>query len=60
MEIDEKYVENVKEFIAHKDGENVRNIIWNLHPADIAELCNELSVDEARYIYQLLDNEKAA
>ncbi|MBR1542380.1 MAG: magnesium transporter [Bacteroidaceae bacterium] len=58
--MDEKYVENVKEFIAHKDGENVRNIIWNLHPADIAELCNELSVDEARYIYQLLDNEKAA
>ncbi|MBQ8008153.1 MAG: magnesium transporter [Bacteroidaceae bacterium] len=46
--------------MAHKDGENVRNIIWNLHPADIAELCNELSVDEARYIYQLLDNEKAA
>ena len=60
MEIDEKHVDNVKEFIAHQDGENVRNIIWNMHPADIAELCKELDVDEARYIYQLLDNEKAA
>ena len=60
MEIDEKYVDSVKEFIAHKDGENVRNIIWNMHPADIAELCKELDVEEARYIYQLLDNEKAA
>jgi len=60
MEIDEKYVDSVKEFIAHKDGENVRNIIWNMHPADIAELCKELDMDEARYIYQLLDNEKAA
>jgi magnesium transporter len=60
MEIDEKYVDNVKEFIAHQDGENVRNIIWNMHPADIAELCKELDVKEARYIYQLLDNEKAA
>ncbi|MCR4764612.1 MAG: magnesium transporter [Bacteroidaceae bacterium] len=58
--MDEKYVESVKEFIAHKDGDNVRNIIWNMHPADIAELCNELEEDEARYIYQLLDNEKAA
>ena len=60
MEIDEKYVASVKEFIAHQDGENVRNIIWNMHPADIAELCNELDVEEARYIYQLLDNETAA
>ena len=60
MEIDEKYVDSVKEFIAHKDGENVRNIVWNMHPADIAELCKELDADEARYIYQLLDNEKAA
>lgn len=60
MEIDEKYVNSVKEFIAHNDGENVRKIIWNMHPADIAELCKELDVDEARYIYQLLDNEKAA
>ena len=60
MEIDEKYVDSVKEFIAHNDGENVRNIIWNMHPADIAELCKELDTDQARYIYQLLDNEKAA
>ena len=60
MEIDEKYVDSVKEFIAHNDGENVRNIIWNMHPADIAELCKELGTDQARYIYQLLDNEKAA
>ncbi|MBO7602038.1 MAG: magnesium transporter [Bacteroidaceae bacterium] len=58
--MDEKYVNSVKEFIAHNDGENVRKIIWNMHPADIAELCEELDVDEARYIYQLLDNEKAA
>ena len=60
MENDEKYVDSVKEFIAHNDGENVRKIVWNMHPADIAELCKELDVDEARYIYQLLDNEKAA
>ncbi len=45
MEIDEKYVNSVKEFIAHNDGENVRKIIWNMHPADIAELCKERDVD---------------
>ncbi|MBO7419166.1 MAG: magnesium transporter [Bacteroidaceae bacterium] len=58
--MDEKYVDGVKKLIAHKDGENVRNIIWNMHPADIAEMCKELDLEEARYIYQLLDNEKAA
>jgi magnesium transporter len=31
-----------------------------LHPADIAELCNELDAEEARFVYLLLDNETAA
>ena len=31
-----------------------------LHPADIAELYENLSVEEATYLYLLLDPEKAA
>ena len=31
-----------------------------MHPADIAELCDELDVDEARLVYRQLDNETAA
>jgi magnesium transporter len=32
----------------------------NLHPADIAEVMDDLSMDEAKYIYLLLDGEKAS
>ena len=28
-----------------------------MHPADIAELCDMLNVDDARLIYHQLDNE---
>lgn len=60
MEINDNYISNIKELISHKDGESVNNIISNMHPADIAELCNDIDIDDARYIYQLLNNEKAA
>ncbi len=35
-------------------------MLAGLDPADIAELCNELDAEEARFIYLLLDNETAA
>ena len=35
-------------------------MIADLHPADIAELCNDLDPQEARFVYLLLDNETAA
>ena len=34
--------------------------ISKMHPADIAELCLELDIEEARFLYRQLDNEKAA
>ena len=39
---------------------NIKELLKNLHPADIAELCNELDAEEARFVYLLLDNETAA
>jgi uncharacterized membrane protein HdeD (DUF308 family) len=37
-----------------------KELLSDLHPADIAELCNELSPEDARFVYLLLDNETAA
>ena len=31
-----------------------------MHPADIAELCNDLTLEEARFLYRQLDDERAA
>ena len=60
MEMDEEYIDNVKNLIEQKDAENVKALLIDLHPADIAELCNDLSPEEARFVYRLLDNETAA
>ena len=60
MEIDEEYIDKVKSLIEQKDAENVKTLLTDLHPADIAELCNDLSLEEARFVYRLLDNETAA
>jgi len=58
--VNEKYIDKVKSLIEQKEADQVRESFLGLHPADIAELCNELSIDDARFIYRLLDNETAA
>ena len=37
MEIDEEYIDKVKSLIEQKDAENVKTLLTDLHPADIAE-----------------------
>ncbi len=58
--MNEEYIDHVKELIEQKDVQQVKDLIIDLHPADIAELCNELTPQEAKFIYLLLDNETAA
>lgn len=53
-------LEKVEQLIEQKDSEQLKGLLADLHPADIAELCNELDAEEARFIYLLLDNETAA
>ena len=60
MEIDEEYIDKVKSLIEQKDAENVKTLLTDLHPPDIAELCNDLGLEEARLVYRLLDNETAS
>ena len=58
--MNEEYIDNVKHLIEQKDADKVKGLLIDLHPADIAELCNDLSPEEARFVYRLLDNETAA
>ena len=58
--MNEEYIDNVKQLIEQKDANKVKEFLINLHPADIAELCNDLNPEEARFVYRLLDNETAA
>ena len=38
--MNEEYIDNVKELIEEKDADKVKELLIDLHPADIAELCN--------------------
>ena len=58
--MNEEYIDNVKHLIEQKDADKVKGLLIDLHPADIAELCNDLNPEEAKYVYRLLDNEIAA
>lgn len=53
-------LKNLQVLIENKDTEALKGVLKDLHPADIAEVCNELDAEEARVIYLMLDNETAA
>ena len=59
-EFEELDFDKILELIEQKDAVRVKELLADLHPADIAELCDELDVEEARFIYMQLDNETAA
>ena len=60
IEITKEYINDLKKVIETKDQEKAVAIIKDLHPADIAEIYQELSLKEAIYLYMLMDGDKAA
>ncbi|MCM1450547.1 MAG: magnesium transporter [Clostridiales bacterium] len=55
-----EYLENIKDIIAQGREDDARELLADMHPADIAELYQELDLEEAEYLYKLLDDETAA
>ena len=55
-----EFINYIKELIDKKESVLLQEKISKLHPADIAEICLELDIEEARFLYRQLDNEKAA
>ena len=60
FEITKENIELLKELVDNKNKAEVEKIMAELHPADIAEVMDDLSVEEAKFIYLLLDGEKAS
>ncbi len=59
MEFSKKYLQQLRDVIEHKNDLEALALMEKLHPEDIADLYNKLSLDEAIYLYMLLDGEKA-
>ena len=59
-EITRELLDQIKETIQSQDAASLTGLLENLHPADIAEICEELEWKDAHYIYLLLDDEIAS
>lgn len=60
IELTKDYIENLKSIISAKDDAKAQAMLHDLYPADIAELYQELNLQEAIYLYLLMDGDKAA
>lgn len=57
FEITKDFIEEVAQLIATKDSTQLVELLKDLHPADIAEVLDDLSFDEAVFVMRLLDSE---
>ncbi len=59
FELTTEYVDQLKEAIVSKNNAFLKEHLQEMHAADIAIIFNQLDIDEAHYIYDLLDEEIA-
>mgnify|MGYP006291389053 CR=1 FL=1 len=55
-----EYINELRSIVEVKDDRAALEKLEDLHPADIAEIYENLTVEEAKYLYLLLDPEKAS
>ena len=59
-EINNKFLENISILISHKSANKIKELICDLHVADIAEIIEELPIEQSNYLFQLIEEEKSA
>ncbi len=57
FELTDDFLEELKEDISRLDRTSVSVKVGELHPADIAEILDEVTLREAQFIFKLLDDE---
>ncbi len=60
FELTREYINQLKAIIEQKNEAEAIVLLKDLHPADIAEIYDELNIDEAKFLYLLLDGDAAA
>ena len=59
-EINSQFLSELSDFISNNSDEKIQCLICDLHIADIAEIIEELSIKQATYLFQLIDEERSA
>ena len=60
LEINKEFLEKIESLIEIKDDSTLLSLVSEEHPADIAEIIDELDLNEATYLFKLLDSELSA
>lgn len=60
LELTREFISDLKGAINENNEKNALLLIQGFHEADIAEIYDELNIEEARYLFLLLDDELAA
>lgn len=60
FEVTEEFIENIQHLIEEKRDDELLQQLEEVHHADIAEIIDELDLDQATYIIKLLDSTKTS
>lgn len=60
FQISDELIQNIQSLVEHGRDEELLLYLEEVHHADIAEIINELELDEATYIIKILDTEKTS
>ncbi|WP_108867492.1 magnesium transporter [Aquimarina aquimarini] len=60
FQISTEFIEKVKHLIQNTGDTQLRNMLSELHFADVAEIISELNLTQATYLIKLLDSEKTS
>jgi magnesium transporter len=59
FQITTEYLDALKEAISAGNDAYINNLLQELHASDIAEIFNELDLEESKFVYKHLDDEEA-
>ena len=60
LQINKEFIDKIKLLIDEKNDRQLLDIIVDLHPVDIAEVMETLAMDDAKYLYLLLEGDLAS
>lgn len=60
LEINKEFLDKIKLLIESKNNEAILSLLSDEHPADIAEIIDEIDLNNATYLFKLLDSELSA
>lgn len=60
FQLTKEFLDELREALKASSEQSVLNLVGDLHSADIAEIVEELEIEEAKILYSFLDAEKAS